>query len=183
MNRREAIRQTALAAGAAALWAALPARTWAALAPAGAWSRAEEELLAQIADTILPATADSPGAAVAGVGRFITVMLADCLPPEASEAVRRGLREITERSLGRHGGEFATLSAGQREALLTAYEQEMSAATKAGAINPFRQIKELTLLGYFTSEAGATRALRYDPVPGAYRGSVPLAPGDRSWAT
>jgi hypothetical protein len=38
------------------------------------------------------------------------------------------------------------------------------------------------LLGYFTSEQGATKALRYDPVPGTYRGSVPLAAGDRAWA-
>jgi hypothetical protein len=37
-------------------------------------------------------------------------------------------------------------------------------------------------LGYFTAEAGATQALRYDPIPGAFRGSVKLTPGDRSWA-
>ncbi|MFM9091974.1 MAG: gluconate 2-dehydrogenase subunit 3 family protein [Verrucomicrobiota bacterium] len=48
---------------------------------------------------------------------------------------------------------------------------------------PWRHVKDLTLLGYFTAEAGATQALRYDPVPGAYRGSVPLRPGDRAWAT
>ena len=46
-----------------------------------------------------------------------------------------------------------------------------------------RHVKDLTLLGYFTAEVGATQALRYDPVPGAYRGSVPLRPGDRAWAT
>lgn len=183
MNRRDAIRQAAWAAGAAALWAGLPGRTWAALAAPVAWTRADEELLALIADTILPETPDSPGAGAVGMGRFITVMLTDCLAPEATEAVRRGLREISQRSRERHGGEFSALTAAQREQLLTGYEQEASAGTKAGTTNPFRQIKELTLLGYFTSEAGATRALRYDPVPGVYRGSVPLAPGDRSWAT
>jgi hypothetical protein len=33
-------------------------------------------------------------------------------------------------------------------------------------------MKELTLLGYYTSEAGATRELRYDAVPGRYDGCV-----------
>ena len=47
----------------------------------------------------------------------------------------------------------------------------------------FRMIKELTLLGYFTSEIGATKALRYVAVPGRYDGSVPYKKGDRAWAT
>ena len=43
-------------------------------------------------------------------------------------------------------------------------------------------MKELTLLGYFTSEVGATKALRYLPVPGRYDGNVPYKKGDRAWA-
>ncbi len=46
----------------------------------------------------------------------------------------------------------------------------------------FRTAKELTLLGYYTSEPGATRELRYAAVPGAYRGCVPLAEVGRTWA-
>ena len=53
MNRREALRQTALAAGAAALWASLPARTWAALAAPAGWSATDEALLTLIGDTII----------------------------------------------------------------------------------------------------------------------------------
>ena len=46
----------------------------------------------------------------------------------------------------------------------------------------FRTMKELTLLGYYTSEAGATRELRYVQVPGRYEGCVPLTPDARAWA-
>jgi hypothetical protein len=46
----------------------------------------------------------------------------------------------------------------------------------------FRLLKELVLLGYYTSEAGATRELRYAAVPGAFRGCVPLAEIGRAWA-
>jgi hypothetical protein len=43
-------------------------------------------------------------------------------------------------------------------------------------------IKELSLLGYFTSELGATEALRYNPIPGRYEGDIPYKKGDRVWA-
>jgi len=45
------------------------------------------------------------------------------------------------------------------------------------------QMKQLTLLGYFTSKPGATEALRYSPVPGKYDGSFPYKKGDKAWAT
>ena len=47
----------------------------------------------------------------------------------------------------------------------------------------FRMMKELTLLGYFTSEIGATKALRYIAVPGHYDGNLPYKKGDKAWAT
>jgi hypothetical protein len=34
-------------------------------------------------------------------------------------------------------------------------------------------MKELTILGFFTSEIGATKVLKYTPVPGRYNGCVP----------
>lgn len=46
----------------------------------------------------------------------------------------------------------------------------------------FQLIRELTLLGYFTSEAGATKALAYVQVPGRYDGCVDMKPGQKAWA-
>ena len=43
-------------------------------------------------------------------------------------------------------------------------------------------MKELTLLGFFTSEIGMTQALRYIESPGRYDPCARLAPGDRAWA-
>lgn len=182
MNRREALHRTALLGGAAALWAALPSRTWAALAAPTGWSASEEELLTLIGDTILPATPGSPGAGSVGIGRFVCWMTTECFPVEAAAAVRRGLEEIQAEGQRRFLRPFSDLPPGEREQVLTAYEAR-STAGKGGAIAPFRHIKELVLLGYFTSEPGATQALRYDPVPGAYRGSVRLAKDERSWAS
>ncbi len=47
----------------------------------------------------------------------------------------------------------------------------------------YTMMKQLTILGYFTSKEGATKALRYDPVPGKYDGSYPYKKGDKAWAT
>lgn len=47
----------------------------------------------------------------------------------------------------------------------------------------FSMMKELTLLGFFTSEPGATKALRYAAIPGKYDPCMPYAKGDKGWAT
>lgn len=46
----------------------------------------------------------------------------------------------------------------------------------------FRMMKELALLGYFTSEIGYTQAMRYVEAPGRYDPCVPYAPGEKAWA-
>ena len=181
MNRRDAIRQAGLLAGAATLWASLPARTWAALSAPEGGSAEDEALLTLIGDTIIPTTASSPGAGAIGIGRFILTMAPACYSAESVAALTRGLGEIQAESERLHARKFQELTVAQREAVLIDYEKR-SAAMNGPAPNSFRLIKELTLLGYFTSESGATQALRYLPIPGGYRGSVPLAKGERSWA-
>ena len=47
----------------------------------------------------------------------------------------------------------------------------------------FTLMKQLTLFSFFTSEVGATKALRYVSIPGRYDGDMPYQKGDRAWAT
>ncbi|MEO6843796.1 MAG: gluconate 2-dehydrogenase subunit 3 family protein [Ginsengibacter sp.] len=46
----------------------------------------------------------------------------------------------------------------------------------------FRMMKELTLLGYFTSEIGCTQAMRYVETPGRFNGDLPYKKGDKAFA-
>jgi hypothetical protein len=57
------------------------------------------------------------------------------------------------------------------------------AATKREIENGwfFRRMKELTLLGYYTSEAGAMKELKVNPM-GFYRGDIPYRSIGHSWA-
>ncbi len=65
------------------------------------------------------------------------------------------------------------------------FEGKDQHATKYRA-NPtyyFALMKQLTLLGYFTSKLASNTALRYEAVPGRYDGDYPYKKGDKAWAT
>jgi hypothetical protein len=46
----------------------------------------------------------------------------------------------------------------------------------------FRMMKELALLGYFTSEIGYTKAMRYIESPGRFDPCIPYTAGEPAWA-
>lgn len=182
ISRRAAIRGLTLA-GLAAGWgvpvvaAPAPGQGTLAWAPR-ALSTAEARVLAAVTETIMPAT-DTPGAITADVPQFIDRTVADWCEPAEAEALRKVLARIDAEGNAAHGKGFAELSAPQQLAVLKAVDAE--AAREPG--HAFTRLKELVTAAYFTSEAGATQALRYDPVPGAYRGCVPLTEIGRAWAT
>jgi len=65
-------------------------------------------------------------------------------------------------------------------------EAKVSASTAITTDPPnkyFRMMKELALLGYFTSEIGMTQALQYVESPGRYDPCVPYKAGERDWAS
>jgi hypothetical protein len=46
----------------------------------------------------------------------------------------------------------------------------------------YSMMKQLTISGYFTSEAGRKGALRYKPIPGSYNGNLDYKKGDKAFA-
>ncbi len=143
-----------------------------------ALSVSEAQVLALTCEAIIPTT-DTAGAIAAGVPQFIDRTLADWCEPAEAEGLRKVLARIEADARKRHGKDFASLTPGQRTEVLMAIEAGV--AGQPG--QPFARLKELVTAGYFTSEIGATQALRYDPIPGAYRGCVPLSEIGRAWAT
>ncbi|QJW89565.1 gluconate 2-dehydrogenase subunit 3 family protein [Spirosoma taeanense] len=83
-------------------------------------------------------------------------------------------------------GAFAPAGSDQTEAKLVDAETGVVVkdADKNAALVPFfTLVKELTILGYFSSEIGCTQALAYVPIPGRYEGVVKLKDGQKAWAT
>ena len=58
-----------------------------------------------------------------------------------------------------------------------------AAITKDAPTHYFRMMKELALLGYFTSEIGYTKAMRYVESPGRFDPCTPYAKGEPAWAS
>jgi hypothetical protein len=181
MNRREAIQRAALLLGVAIspsiLQGVLRAQTPAAGAKPSFLTAAQFETVGAIAERILPRT-DTPGAIDVGVPAFIDLMLGKFMTEVERRTFTAGLTELETKSTAAHRIAFAKLTAVQQDALLRAMAE--AAQSKSGTF--FHQIKELTILGYFTSEPVGKNVTHYDPIPGRYQGCIPLAEvGNRAW--
>lgn len=150
------------------------------------FNAADTVLLDEIGDTIIPVT-DTPGAKAAGIGGFMAMMVVECYDDAHHAAFMAGLVRIDVASREKFGRPFIAAPPKERTALLNQLdaEQRQHTATKTASepAHYFRMMKQLTLLGYFTSEVGATRALRFIEVPGSYDGNAPYRKGDRNWFT
>jgi hypothetical protein len=141
--------------------------------------------LDEVAETILPETS-TPGAKAAGVGPFIAMMVADTYDDREQEVFRAGLRTLEDECRNMHGESFMSVTPDQRLALLRQLDAEqlqfMRTAKRDEPAHYFRMLKELTLLGYFTSETGYTQAMRYVETPGRFDPCTPYTPGEETWA-
>lgn len=127
-------------------------------------------LVGEIAETILPET-ETLGAKSLHLDEFIDLMLKEAFTAEEQEAFTGGLADLEQKCQGATGSAFLDLSPEARLAFLQ--EEERSLRADAMNSNPaLLQLKELTLVGYFTSEYAGTEVLEFKPVPGHYYGCV-----------
>ena len=187
LSRREAIMRVSALLGGTALvgQSAWLAGCAVAQTSAGLFAESDVVLLDEIADTILPDT-KTPGAKAAGVGPFIATMVADTYDPREQRLFLDGLETLERESRAQNGGGFMASSPAQRLALLERLDLEaIEYMRRPGASDRphyFRMIKELTLLGYFTSEIGYTQAQRYAETPGRFEPCITYTAGDKAWA-
>ena len=211
MTRRDAIKQTALVLGYAVSASAAAGVMAGCEAPAGeTWmpsfvSPEEGEILAQIAECIVPRTGTGenamPGARDVNAHRFIDVMVKSYVRPKEQASFMEGLAQINTKSQAAHQKNFLELNSDQQNAFLVSIakeeEEEMKkrkqgeeempgaeiGATEGATKGFFQQMKELTLLGYFSSEKVGKEVLNFDPIPSAYDGCIDISTvGNVNWA-
>ena len=159
----------------------------------------------EVAETIFPKTS-TPRAKEAKVGQFMTVMVNDCYTEENQKAFRDGQEAINAACKKMHGHDFMKASPEERKKLLVSLDPEIKdhqakrreflkeqddlekKAQANGDTNfkrktmpdhYFTMMKQLTILGYFTSKEGRTGATNYQPLPGKYQGDIPYKKGDK----
>jgi hypothetical protein len=170
-DRRSFLRGSSVLLGSAALGSVLQAF---AATPRKAPHYGEQglETLRVLVDLILPET-DSPAASAADTHHFIDLAIPACASERAQKTFSSGLA-----ACGRQ------LAIDSSPASLIEMLRDDAARGQSLEYDDsfFKILKDYTLVGFFLSETGATRALAYDKIPGGYWGDLPLAPEQKAWA-
>lgn len=171
MNRREAIKRTAMMLGVA-----VSASTIAGCMGQGGskpaigadWSpdflsKAQGQVARALANVIFPKT-DTPGAVDVGVPQMMDLVYGKYMDDEERSLFAGGLDGLSAAG-------FADLSEAEQAAAVIKIAESTDATDKAF----LRKVRELTITGYFSSEEVCKNVTNYDPIPGGYVSCVPIS--------
>lgn len=152
----------------------------------------QKKMTEALAEMIIPRT-DTPGALDAGVPHFIELMVSDWYTETERAIYFAGLLALDEAAKQHFAKGFLACTEPQRIELLEQAEAEAEkyqAPVSKNLAKPeedehkpfFNKLKELTVLGYYTSQEGAMNELRYDPMPMRYD-DMSFAEAGRQWSS
>jgi hypothetical protein len=158
-----------------ALGASTHARLRVDRSPLGFFDTHQMHTVAAACERIIPAT-DTPGAFVAECHRFAELIVAEQFTPERQRRFIDGLVDLDQRAAKLHQRLFVQLLPPAQDEILSAVE--FDAYLVAGGFDTtfWRDLKWLTLQGYYTSFVGIEQELQTNPVPGRYEGCMTVEP-------
>lgn len=196
MNRRDALKKSALALGAAAgvptLLSLLQAcaqqdrLTW----TPQFLSEDQARFISAFADTILPRT-DTPGALDVKADIFLDLVYAKTYDEAGQKNLVADIEKFNTDCKTTYGKVFAELSAEDKAACLKDHESKSPKFPKnvwGTAVGPkepvgfYRSLKSSVLWAYFSSEEIGKNVLSYDPIPGEFRGCIPVSEVGNTWS-
>ena len=196
MNRRGALKKSALALGAAAgaptLLGLLQAcskqdrSTWTPLF----LNSDQAQFITAFVDFLLPRTA-TPGGLDVKADVFIDLLYARTYDETGKQQVVADIERFNADCKQQFGDVFAALSAEDKATCFKAHEDASPKfpfkvwGTGVGPRQPvgfYRSLKSTVLWAYFSSEEIGKNVLSYDPVPGEYRGCIPLSEVGNAWS-
>jgi len=196
MNRRNALRRTALLAGSAVAAPTLLSLLQSCKEQKRVdWipqflNQDQAVFLASFVDTILPRT-ETPGALDMKVDIFMDLMYAKAYDEGSQQYVKTEIDKFNSVCKDEFGSVFADLSAEDKTTVLKKAEAETAKfnpgvwGTAVGEQKPvafYRQLKSMSLWAYFSSEEVGKNILSYDPIPGEYLGCIPLSDVGNTWS-
>jgi len=141
----------------------------------------------EVAETIIPKT-NTPGAKEAATGSFMALYATDCYDEPTRKVFKDGIAGLNSATEKMYHKRFMEINAAQQKDMLTAidreaklYDKQSNGSKEQKPPHYFTLMKQLTLLGFFSSKSGATQVLRYNPVPGKYEGCIDYKKGETSW--
>ena len=135
--------------------------------PQNSFSFTEQDLLASVADTIIP-QGNSIGALSVGVDKFLQKLFQDCYEQDVQGNIKNQLLKLDTNAQSKYGKTFSTCDQQQRQELLLTF----SISTDKSEKDFFDLVKSETIRGFNTSKEVMLEYLRYKVVPGHYYGCV-----------
>ncbi len=142
----------------------------------------EMAVLTAVAQVIVPST-DTPGAKEAGVPQFVAALVSGWMTDEEASVFRTGLAGLEASAQQRYQRGFAACTPEQGAEILQALRVASPYGGRTFSLTdrildpkaPFYlRLRDLVVLGYFTSEIGSNQELRYMPVPGKFESNVDI---------
>tara|TARA_R110000868_G_scaffold408293_7_gene691071 strand:+ start:19239 stop:19829 length:591 start_codon:yes stop_codon:yes gene_type:complete len=153
-------------------------------APIKNFSPDQIKFLSQVSDIIIPAT-DTPSASEVGVPKFMDDMIFTIWEHDDRKNFLDSMTAFQKKAQSDLGMSFTEASEQDR----TDYITKEHDAVFGGNVNwdaprPFIwMMKEQTIAGYFSTEAGMTQVLQYDLVPGRWDACITFEEaGGKVWA-
>lgn len=193
INRREALRRAAWIMGGALSAPTIagilngctpqPELTW----QPSFFTEDQAKLVMEIAEGIIPET-NTPGAKSLGVPQFIETMVSTVYNEKTRAEFVDGLTAFEATCKSEMGAAFVSLGNAEKEVFLKSQNDTIFGLkfVRGEKDRPFFwRVKELTLVGYYTTEHGATKELQYVAIPVELKGCIPLseAGNGKTWAT
>ena len=189
MKRRDAIKNTALLGGSAALSSTLLSLLQSCQAESQLdWepkflSTDHAQLVSSLVDSIIPTT-DTPGGLDMKVDRFIDLVFYKVYDEAGQKQVVAEMDQFNEKCASKFGKAFHQLDAEQKKTVL---QEEEANSPKTGRgvwgmsvektepVGFYRSLKSMAVWGYCSSEEIGKNVLNYDPIPGPYQGCIPFS--------
>ncbi|MEX0289517.1 MAG: gluconate 2-dehydrogenase subunit 3 family protein [Flavobacteriaceae bacterium] len=196
MDRRSALKRTGLLTGATiSLPAMLSLLESCKQEPRLDWqpkffTTEEVKTIGTLADMILPRT-DTPGALDVKVDVFIDKVIAETYDQAGQEGMRKEITDFNQGCIKEFGDLFYDLSLSKRREVLEKAESSTAkfnpgiwgkTVGKQEPVGFYRSIKAMTIWAYFSSEEVGEKVLSYDPIPGNYKGCIPLIEVGNKWS-
>jgi len=192
MNRRDVIKNSLLFAGYTISAASLQSIVQScSTADSGGWkpaffSKDQMDFISAVFDTIIPDTPDSPGAVALGVDKFLDTVAAEVMSKSSAEKLSNQLNSFKQQVENETGSKVVSMSDEAKLSYFSSLNLEEIAKSNEDPTytSTFLMMKEMVIGAYYATETIAKELLVFNPVPGPYKGCVPVeeATGGKTWA-
>jgi hypothetical protein len=183
MNRRDALKSVVLLMGGtvigstALLTGCAPDSQLKELT----FSAKDLAFLDEIGETIIPTT-DTPGAKATKIGEFMQMMVKECYDADQQTTFMTGLTTVRTDFKAEKSKDFMDATAEERLSFLNGLHPKYVASGDDKKPEIIHMLRDLTVLGYYSSEIGGTQALRFVETPGRFDPCIDYKKGDKAWA-